>query len=80
MIPPVIVYPSEDGEGGGHSNSFWWSLIPGYSLYEAYEAFSDGEYKSGFKNGLSGTVFINYINLISDTIILIEVSKFVKAY
>ena len=42
MIPPVIVYPSEDGEGGGHSNSFWWSLIPGYSLYEAYEAFSDG--------------------------------------
>ena len=44
MIPPVIVYPSEDGEGGGHSNSFWWSLIPGYSLYEIYEAF-----KSSFK-------------------------------
>ena len=58
MIPPVIVYPSEDGEGGGHSNSFWWSLIPGYSLYEAYEAFSDGEYKSGFKNGLYGTIDI----------------------
>ena len=44
MIPPVIVYPSEDGEGGGHSDSFWWSLIPGYSLYEIYEAF-----KSSFK-------------------------------
>ena len=44
MIPPVIVYPSEDGEGGGHSNSFWWSLIPGYSLDEIYEAF-----KSSFK-------------------------------
>ena len=58
MIPPVIVYPSEDGEGSGHSNSFWWSLIPGYSLYEAYEAFSDGEYKSGFKNGLYGTIDI----------------------
>ena len=58
MIPPVIVYPSEDGEGGGHSNSFWWSLIPGYSLYEAYEAFRDGEYKSGFKNGLYGTIDI----------------------
>ena len=58
MIPPVIVYPSEDGEGCGHSNSFWWSLIPGYSLYEAYEAFSDGEYKSGFKNGLYGTIDI----------------------
>ena len=58
MIPPVIVYPSEDGEGSGHSNSFWWSLIPGYSLYEAYEAFSDGEYKSGFKNGLCGTIDI----------------------
>ena len=44
MIPPVIVYPSEDGEGSGHSNSFWWSLIPGYSLDEIYEAF-----KSSFK-------------------------------
>ena len=44
MIPPVIVYPFEDGEGGGHSDSFWWSLIPGYSLYEIYEAF-----KSSFK-------------------------------
>ena len=44
MIPPVIVYPSEDGEGGGHSNSFWGSPIPGYSLDEIYEAF-----KSSFK-------------------------------
>ena len=44
MIPPVIVYPSEDGEGGGHSNSFWRSPIPGYSLDEIYEAF-----KSSFK-------------------------------
>ena len=44
MIPPVIVYPSEDGEGGGHNNSFWGSPIPGYSLDEIYEAF-----KSSFK-------------------------------
>ena len=44
MIPLVIVYPSEDGEGGGHSNSFWRSPIPGYSLDEIYEAF-----KSSFK-------------------------------
>ena len=44
MIPPVIVYPSEDGEGGGHSNSFWESPRPGYSLDEIYEAF-----KSSFK-------------------------------
>ena len=31
---------------------------PVIHFYEAYEAFSDGEYKSGFKNGLYGTIDI----------------------
>ena len=48
MIPPVIVYPSEDG--GSNSNSGYWGaaydlLIPGYSMWMEAETYRiNGEY------------------------------------